>query len=387
MVKTIHVGERELYFSPPLIESIILNPKTEKALEILENGRYMYHPEAAIALWDGLLNVMTTPGRERLALYIPLSVYESLGPFGDKKREFRKIWKHLLNVEDVRENFHFGDIFEPDARPSHDLERVVKIAHLTPWLLKSEIITVRDVIEAMQSHHWNELVLRGFSETWDYIEDKGIADQEEMRILRSFTEHLGKRIPPRPLYVSQARRAWLAEMMKLRGATPRAKLEGPFSPNLTEKDLASIAKTIEPDQVFLIGGSRLKGYATKDSDYDVFDYAALKRDPRFFVGSVHAAHIYNCYAWLAGEDMRKLALITSNARDVYRGMPDTENIQRLERLESDLLLYRLLHKGYARSTGMLTCDTSGYREMDGDCPFYDDGYRKIATALYLKYVV
>ena len=60
--------------------------------------------------------------------------------------------------------------------------------------------------------------------------------------------------------------------------------------------------------------------------------------------------------------------------------------QSIERLESDLLQYRLLHKGFQRLTGQVFFDTSGYPEMDGDCPFYDDKYRKIATLLYAKYV-
>ncbi len=31
--------------------------------------------------------------------------------------------------------------------------------------------------------------------------------------------------------------------------------------------------------------------------------------------------------------------------------------------------------------------TELYSEMDGDCPFYDDEYRRIATMLYAKYVL
>ena len=59
----------------------------------------------------------------------------------------------------------------------------------------------------------------------------------------------------------------------------------------------------------------------------------------------------------------------------------------LERLESDLLQYRLLHKGFSRFAGNKNYATGLYPEMDGDCPFYDDSYRRIATMLYAKYVL
>ena len=71
---------------------------------------------------------------ERILLYLPLGLLE------DAPITFRKVylnaWYKLLSVRDVRENFHLGDCLELDARPQGGLERVVKCAHLTPWLLK-----------------------------------------------------------------------------------------------------------------------------------------------------------------------------------------------------------------------------------------------------------
>lgn len=46
-----------------------------------------------------------------------------------------------------------------------------------------------------------------------------------------------------------------------------------------------------------------------------------------------------------------------------------------------------LHKGFSRFTGKKKFMTELYSEMDGDCPFYDDEYRRIATMLYAKYVL
>lgn len=58
----------------------------------------------------------------------------------------------------------------------------------------------------------------------------------------------------------------------------------------------------------------------------------------------------------------------------------------LERIEADLLLYRLLHKGYARFNRVAEFETGNLLSIDGDCAFYDDGYRTIATEIFAKYI-
>jgi hypothetical protein len=59
----------------------------------------------------------------------------------------------------------------------------------------------------------------------------------------------------------------------------------------------------------------------------------------------------------------------------------------LEELERDILQYRLLHRGYARyfaEQGGLRRDCEN--EMDTQSAFWDSGYRRLATTLFIKKV-
>jgi predicted nucleotidyltransferase len=59
----------------------------------------------------------------------------------------------------------------------------------------------------------------------------------------------------------------------------------------------------------------------------------------------------------------------------------------LEEMEKDTLQYRLMHKGYARyypKQGRLA--TAHSKFIDGDATFYDSGYRRLATKLFVRKV-
>lgn len=59
----------------------------------------------------------------------------------------------------------------------------------------------------------------------------------------------------------------------------------------------------------------------------------------------------------------------------------------LERLEQDLLQYRLMHKGYARHYPHVQGLDSAYPDLvDGKSIFWDSGYRRIATQLFIHMV-
>ena len=105
-----------------------------------------------------------------------------------------------------------------------------------------------------------------------------------------------------------------------------------------------------------------------------------------YPGSQDAAHIFLNGKWIFGENVKSGDQIIKDVLSKYVNSNQKTRLMSLERMESDLLLYRLLHKGYARFTGQTTFKTSSYKEMDGDCPFYDSGYRRLATILYAKYV-
>jgi hypothetical protein len=59
----------------------------------------------------------------------------------------------------------------------------------------------------------------------------------------------------------------------------------------------------------------------------------------------------------------------------------------LERLEQDLLQYRLMHKGYERHFPINTLSHLPHAELvDGSSAFWDSGYRQIATKLFVNSV-
>ena len=256
---------------------------------------------------------------ERILLYLPLRFLE------DAPATFRKAycdaWYRLLNIRDVRENFHTGDCFELDARPSGGLERVVKCTHLTPWLLKFGYITAWHVSSILKENSDDEVLLQSFKDTWDYVRKNKILSSEDLYALTSKTAHLPKRKKTEPLYVSKKRLEWLDERNKpAELLTPSARLEGPFSDNIPtiEAQLEEIAARLNPSEIVLVGGSQLKGYGTTNSDLDVWNLEQLEMSDAFKPGSPHATHVYFNTIWLGGRSVAdELEHIANHITDIY----------------------------------------------------------------------
>ncbi|MBQ1373642.1 hypothetical protein IIY66_02450 [Candidatus Saccharibacteria bacterium] len=384
-------------YSIPIIERFasdhIMDDKRRKATETI---CYYLDPTSVITnpftarkkLYSAVQSLLISSDYRRILLYLPFEILQSAS--AKFKATYMAAWYSLLGVYDVRENFFEGDVFEVDARPNGKVERVVKCAHLTPWLIKYNFLSIDELMKIIQEHHDDVILLRSFKDTLDYMQDRMILPSTELRRL---DEAIGI-VPPRrklpPTYISDARLKWLAHRQQdLSGRllTPNAHLEGPFSPNFKtmRKDISRVVANLQDDEIILIGGSRLKGYGVADSDLDIYMLDALKADSELCPGSPHAVHIYFSSVW-AGKNISKKTFVSqmSNITSAYRHSPARS--QCIERLENSLLQYRLLHKGFQRVTGKMLFDTSSYSEMDGDCPFYDDSYRKIATMLYAKYV-
>ena len=326
---------------------------------------------------------------KRVLLYLPLS------DLADAPRYFQDTyldaWYHLLAVQDARENFFEGDTFEMDARPKGELERVVKCAHLSPWLLKAGYISYYDIREILLSGLDNEVLLRSFANTWQIIDDRHLLSSAQVSKLRSMTAHVSQRAKLEPTYNSEKRQIWLrqkGDQLKRHKVlvTPNADLSGPFSPNLSSMDneLVAVQKILATDKMAIIGGSRLKGYGTEDSDLDIFDPEELAKIPTMRSGSPHAAHIYFNMVWVGSCEVKNLTEAALAKAKAYFG--SRERLMSIERIESDLLQYRLLHKGFRLFHNGFHSMASGYPDMDGDCPYYDDSYRRIATQLFAKYV-
>lgn len=323
---------------------------------------------------------------KRIILYIPFEVLK------DAPLWFREVyldtWYSMLGTMDVRENFHEGDMMEPDARPNGELPRVVKCAHLTPWLFDFGYLTTSEVHDLISQNIHHEVLVRSFKETWGIISERNILKPEQLNELVDLTKDIPDFTRLEPLYISPNRAKWLEEKDKPLGdlVTPNACLTGPFYPNLDAimDRLTAYQEEMDPFDIALVGGSFLRGYGTTDSDLDIVRYSDFKKDNKFYIGDPNQAHLFFNSAWLPGERVFNIEDYAISAAWRYR--KNGKRRLTLERIESNLIQYRLLHKGYSRFTGKTSFNTSSHPEFDGDSPFYDDDFRKIATVLFYKYV-
>ena len=365
-------------------EDILINEDRKDAADKICNYLTDRDPIYLREYYESAASLLRQRDSERILLYLPFD--ELAKAPKNFKDAYMDAWWHLTSVYDVRENFHEGDTFEVDARPNGEMERVVKCIHLTPWLIKAGYIDEAEIV-AMFLEQADDILLQSFRDTFPYIRDHKLLSKTAIHALEISSHDVPLRKKYSPLYVSKKREEWLNERNKAPGKllTPGAQLEGPFSPNIESICVNDILAHFKPDEIVLIGGSRLKGYGTVDSDIDVWPLNELKNNSKMYPGSPHAAHIFFNAIWAGGMSVKNIGDIVKDIISLY----DDAKTRRLslERIESDLLQYRLLHKGFSRVTGLKLFETSSYLDMDGDCPFYNDEYRRIATMLYAKYVL
>lgn len=385
--KVIETTHGNCTFVPPLIE--IIQQETGWCTNI-----HQLMSESDV-IYRVLATCIERPFSRRIALYLPFRLMKNAPDYF--KKVYMKAWTKLLFTADVRENFHLGDCFELDARPEGHSEYVVKATHLTPWLLKYGYLTGDQLIDILSDGQLRQpLILQGFSEAMEVVEAWGCPNVSRLHLsaIKQLLESAPHRIPLRPLYISEKRKQWLKDLSDLKQYTtllyPDANLTGPFSKNLSGEELRNLAENLAPHQIILIGGSRLKGYASTSSDCDILDYDGIAHPPitsdfNTRIGSMHATHIYLGYAWLAGPKVDNLERTINMVRTIY-SEDYVRRYRHLERLESSLLQYRLLHSGYVRVSGKTSFETSQFAAIDGDCAFYDDGYRTIATEIFAKYI-
>lgn len=132
-------SEPDLSLIPPIIDcqyraaDPIWCPRKEVA-ETICNFFHSGEPyELRPDFYRAVEQLLSRRDSERILLYLPLEyLYGTPASFKDT---YLDAWYRLLSVQDVRENFNEGDCFEPDARPGGEVERVVKCAHIAPWLI------------------------------------------------------------------------------------------------------------------------------------------------------------------------------------------------------------------------------------------------------------
>lgn len=336
------------------------------------------------------------PDNRQLALYWPLEDLELATV--DFREAYVDAWQEMLLVHDMRENFNTGDVYEPEARPG-DPERVVKAAHLLPWLLRAEFVSAENVADLVDNS--GDIVLkRSILDTKRMLEDWGLMSDELAERFGQLEGEVPPREKPEPLFISERRREWLEHKDDpVTGVHKDAALAGPFTENLkyVEPEMEKIRAEVPEDALVFVGGSKLKGYGGDNSDLDVYiwggeatqdfyDEYDVHRLPENLDANANLANVVFDTVWLGNDEM--CAEGREELVRPYLELPEgDERMRSVERIELDLLIYRLLHKGFARMVDdELSAETKGYEEIDGGSAFYDPRYRRVATELFAKYV-
>jgi hypothetical protein len=95
--------------------------------------------------------------------------------------------------------------------------------------------------------------------------------------------------------------------------------------------------------------------------------------------------------WLHGDSESKSLReeITQKYLDLERFGTNKEDVrvQLLRQVELDMLQYRLMHKGYQRFYPSIRDEGTEHAEkIDGESTFWDPGYRRIASQLFISRV-
>lgn len=326
--------------------------------------------------------------------YVRLALYMPFGPDLIAMRyyhsDYMRAWKELISHEDVRESFNIGDIYEPEARKGEP-ERVVKCFHLIPWLLKYGVVT-HDDISYLFYYAKNRLQQ---SSIYDCC--KGQMSSDLAKLKKQFDKSGFDYVPPKSelLYETEARKAWLKRREKIgdEGMSEKARkaflkrIVTPFSQNFQNSTLPrmlpELTEFLKPDEVVLIGGSRIKGYSLNNSDCDIF----LHKLSDFENPDPNEIHKVFNMIWVSNDPKieKKRAEIAAKYMKLPAG--SLERKQCLSRLEADLLQFRLMHEGFPRAFGKdLSVETRDLEGIDGASAFYDPRYREAASILYSKYV-
>ena len=323
----------------------------------------------------------------RLALYIPL---EELRDAPDSFREdYLRAWRECCHYLDVRECFNVGDIYERSASTGHP-ERVIKAYHLLPWLIRWGYLSEQDLVNIVEENIVGKSIyaLNAIRDTMPII--RFCVSRECCDWLTRNLSRIGPVEKPTLNYVTPKRQEWL-EQSKRRKRVELQHPAGPFSANMP---IVQSAIRSEPDdgEIFLVGGSTLKGYSTNESDTDIFRLNASTGEiveasqivgRKANLGDPSLAHVYLNTVWCGKYEPEQLQIIKP-----YLEQTDQELRRRtIERLEYDLLQFRLMHKGmrYAYPDD-LSQETAFNSSIDGASAFYDDRYRQIATLLFARYV-
>ena len=321
----------------------------------------------------------------RLALYMPLNfVY---GGWDDVNKAYQQAWLKLLDYLDVRECFNLGDVYEREASEG-DYEYVIKCLHLLPWLIEEEIVSPEQLFMLLDAHENQPIFASCVYDCLEVFEDWGCLSEKDLLELKSRYMRFDYQRPKQILkHCTTARKDWREEYLRSVDETPVTlrNITSPFKPNLVAMSdvFEAVSQQLEPGQVALVGGSRVKGYSSDNSDYDIWYFQLEELD---HVDPALAHYIFDTF-WVSKDpdiEAKRAAIA-----EKYMALPkDSEQYRDcLIRIESDLLQFRLMHKGFPYAYGSdLSKTLQKYKDIDGGSAFYDVRYRRVASILYSKYV-
>lgn len=392
---------------------------------------------------------------ERFVLYLPFGFLPDISwrPESLKlqseiehfRSAYMKAWNNLLFSHDVRANFVDGDVLEVELRED-GLTRVVKAAHLIPFLVQKGFMQTDEVLALLDTTK-DSVLKQNIGEALFVIADLGLITEEKIPDGLSIEKTTDK-----VSVVTDRRKKWLEEKEKQKMTAPLTeprigaeKLGSSPIKNFREmeseaREIKDIVTQIQNDErlsklfypVVILSGSRLKGYGEPQSDIDfgVFVKPSVDANNRadvtkaireVFSGIKNASDPVEFWLeendgqlsvknWaepnpLLGENFQVQLLLGAvwegNGEAVqdlreklltpYFYQTDTKIHNQdarkmyLGELERDTLQYRLMHKGYERffpKTGGIKTAHSDY--IDGQSIFWDSGYRQLATKLFAQ---
>lgn len=365
-------------------------------------------------------------------------------------RTYLDKWNQLLFVNDVRANFVDGDVLEVElrnkplervAKAAHLLPKLVEKGLVT-------IPEIVDLIESNPGNTLQKSIVDTLHVLIDmgFIslhEVENLLQSNYLTLPKKSTEEIS------PDQITEGRLKWLNEKDKpvimqdgLADTINKSFEEKQLLLTKDEEILKSAMHSIESSPELskvlyltcILFGSKVKGYGSLDADMDVaifvkpgntkedldsvrtslttiFPHEKLKgkivefwleennnelavinfQKSQSSVADSSWSHVLFEGVWIGNSDTIKELhekLLTgylysenktinrANARGIW-----------LEEMERDTLQYRLMHKGYARlfePQGGIHTEHSD--SIDGESMFYDSGYRRLATTLFLSKV-
>lgn len=357
-------------------------------------------------------------------------------------------WYELLGVNDVRANFVDGDVLEAELRsePLGRVTKVAHLIPVLLEKGFLSIPEITQLIEDNPNSTLQKSILDTLPVLVD-MSLLSQEELDKIIQTNNLNLDKKKDTPIPPEKITEARAKWLKEKDEPIEISehPDDQLDMPFSKReemlkTDIGDLEHVVNSIESDPelnrflypAVILFGSRIKGYGLPKADLDIAvfvrpeisseDRSELKKllantfshekikgkvvefwlknseDGLSIIDSPDSTNTMADSRW--AHVLFEGAWIGSNitVRELYEkllsGYLYSENktingidARRtwLEEMEKDTLQYRLMHKGYARffpKQGGI--QTSNSDRIDGQSMFYDSGYRRLATKLFLE---